>query len=159
MDLSRFPKAKSHGDPFASFKDILVRHTRRVVLSVPSRVPVGANYPFSGIGIAPVSLSRFICIQGSGAVMGFPFMPIVRDKFPVKFMFCQDPIKALMEKTGMVKEVLGFFMFTGRILQIISFVHGKSPLRFSRYLRSPLQVVSKSGDKLIIHPQLGYCNE
>jgi hypothetical protein len=38
-----------------------------------------------------------------------------------------------MKKTGVVKEVLGF-------------AHGKSPLRFSRYLRSPLQVVSKSGD-------------
>jgi len=37
-----------------------------------------------------------------------------------------------MKMTGVVKEVLGF-------------AHGKSPLRFSRYLRSPLQVVSKSG--------------
>jgi hypothetical protein len=56
-------------------------------------------------------------------------------------------------------------MLNDRILQIISFcefllsatsfVHGKSPLRFSRYLRSPLQVVSKSGDKLMIHPAAG----
>ena len=127
MDLSSLPISKSADHSLVAGNNLFFGNPRRIAVTVPSPSPVFCNKPFAGKEMNLIS-------EG--------FMPIIRNKGFVEFVFRQGPIKTLMEKTGVVKEVLGF-------------AHGKSPLRFSRYLRSPLQVVSKSGDKLMIHPAAG----
>jgi len=127
MDLSSLPIPKSANNSLVAGNNLFFGNPRRIAVTIPSPSTIGANQPFAGEEMNFIS-------EG--------FMPITRNKGGVEFVFRQGPIKTLMEKTGVVKEVLGF-------------AHGKSPLRFSRYLRSPLQVVSKSGDKLMIHPAAG----
>jgi len=131
FEVSSLPIPKSTNDPRVSVDDVIISHSGRITLTVPEVITVGANQPFAGVGMM-LGIDEWL-------------PPVVWDKGAVEFVFRQASIKNLMEKTGVVKEVLGFCMLNYGILQIICLCEF-SPLRFSRYLRSPLQVVIKSGD-------------